>query len=40
LDDGTAKPLVVVIWISLFAAVGIGQLMLRRPRARSPQAIG
>jgi DHA1 family bicyclomycin/chloramphenicol resistance-like MFS transporter len=30
LEDGTAKPLAIVIWISLAMAVTIGQLMLRR----------
>jgi DHA1 family bicyclomycin/chloramphenicol resistance-like MFS transporter len=32
LDDGTAKPVAIVIWCGLFTAVAIGQLMLRRPK--------
>jgi DHA1 family bicyclomycin/chloramphenicol resistance-like MFS transporter len=34
LEDGTAKPLAIVIWISLALAVAIGQLMLRRAPRR------
>jgi DHA1 family bicyclomycin/chloramphenicol resistance-like MFS transporter len=32
-DDGTAKPVAIVIWFGLLVAVVIGQLMLRRPRS-------
>jgi DHA1 family bicyclomycin/chloramphenicol resistance-like MFS transporter len=40
LDDGTAKPVALVIWVGLFVAVAIGQLMLRRPRRAQPQSAG
>jgi DHA1 family bicyclomycin/chloramphenicol resistance-like MFS transporter len=40
LDDGTAKPVAIVIWVGLFIAVAIGQLMLRRPRQAAAHAAG
>jgi DHA1 family bicyclomycin/chloramphenicol resistance-like MFS transporter len=38
LDDGTAKPVAIVIWCGLFLAVAIGQIMLRRPQRAASQA--
>jgi len=35
LDDGSARPLAIVIWVCLFVAVAIGQLALQRPQTRS-----
>jgi DHA1 family bicyclomycin/chloramphenicol resistance-like MFS transporter len=40
LDDGTAKPVSIVIWCGLLTAVAIGQLMLRRPRQAASQTAG
>jgi DHA1 family bicyclomycin/chloramphenicol resistance-like MFS transporter len=39
LDDGTAKPLAIVVWTGLFLAVLIGQFMLRRPPRPAAQAV-
>ncbi len=35
LDDGSARPLAVVIWVCLLVAVTIGQLALRRPGVKA-----
>jgi DHA1 family bicyclomycin/chloramphenicol resistance-like MFS transporter len=40
LDDGTAKPVTVVIWVGLLLAVVIGQLMRRHQRRASAQPAG
>jgi len=40
LDDGTAKPVAIVVWLGLLVAVAIGQLMLRRPRRAAAQSAG
>jgi hypothetical protein len=39
-DDGTAKPVAIVVWCGLLIAVAIGQLMLRRRRQAEAQLIG
>jgi DHA1 family bicyclomycin/chloramphenicol resistance-like MFS transporter len=40
LYDGTPRPVAIVIWVGLFVAVAIGQLMVRRPPRAAPQPAG
>ncbi len=40
LDDGTARPVALVIWVGLLLAVAIGQTLRRRPKLRAAQPAG